>query len=136
MKIIPKIKNAVVKDKGIVKYALLNFKPGLNIITGKNGSGKTTVAEAISEKAEDFHDFFGCVPKGERFALLAAGFAALNDSRCIVLDDFDALDKDHARKLLNVLAKSKSQSIIVMRDVPKGIKANIISTEKFIHSLG
>ena len=60
IRIIPKIESILIKNKGIIKRAEIKFKPGLNIILGNAGAGKTRILEAIGQANIDNLDFLKC----------------------------------------------------------------------------
>lgn len=45
---IPAIRALKIRNYGPIKKADLNFKKGVNVIVGKNGSGKSAVVNAIT----------------------------------------------------------------------------------------
>ncbi|HJX50792.1 MAG TPA: AAA family ATPase [Candidatus Nanoarchaeia archaeon] len=126
---IPEIERIHIKDYGIIKHAKIKFSSGLNVITGKNASGKTTIIRYLIKIFNP--------------DLMAAGnkvmFEINNEinKNCILMDDvLCSLDKEKLVKTLKNLETCKRQVICTLNiarleDIKSKIKANIIDTKNF-----
>lgn len=124
---IPKISKIKIEDYGIIKRADIDFKDGLNIITGPNASGKTTVINFLKDKY-NLKD----LPHGEKMMLHIDRVLGLNET--LLMDDIlGALDERSALETLNKLSTSGKQVILTLKDYTdiSKIKANIINTKNF-----
>jgi len=123
-----------IRDEGIIEKADIMFKDGLNIITGKNATGKTTVLRAIAKTGEV--RALNGLSLGEKMALCLGGIAGSSLNTCFLLDDVtEGLDSVMVERIMGKLAESEDQIVLTMRDarerLPPGIKANIIDTCSF-----
>jgi len=111
IKAIPTVNEIEITDIGVIKKAHIEFKKGLNIITGKNASGKSTVINYLKENSN-----------GVDVALL------MDD----VLVD---LDENNLIGSLKLLSECNSQVILTLPEPLQGcisnIDANIINTASF-----
>jgi len=126
---IPEVENIDIKDFGVIKRAEIRFTPGLNIILGKNASGKSTVIRYLFEKyTPDLMD------RGRR--VMFEIDKKINKT-CIVFDDF--LYGLAEKRLIQVLKRleSSGRQVIVTMCSPgidffkHNIKANVIDTSYF-----
>jgi len=126
---IPEVEKIEIKDYGIIKKADIRFSPGLNIITGKNASGKTTVIRYLIEMFD-----LNSMAMGNRIM-----FEINNElnKNCLVIDDgLERLDQEKLIKVLKNLSNCKRQVILTLQlsqlsFIKNKIKANIINTKDF-----
>ncbi|MFH1226442.1 MAG: AAA family ATPase [Planctomycetota bacterium] len=127
---IPMVNTVRIKDNGIIKDATIRFKKGLNIITGLNGSGKTTVINFLRYK-------FLPVDYLEASDSIMMQIDAILNGKTIVIDDvLGFLNREKMNEALTKMVKSGRQIIITLNisglSVINGkIKANIINTNAF-----
>jgi len=126
---IPEIEEILIENLGIIKKADIRFSQGLNLIAGKNASGKTTVINYLIKISDP--------------NLMAAGNKVIFDinneidKNCLLIDDmFGMLDKEKLVKILKNLETCNRQVIVTMQisqlaHIKNKIKANIINTEDF-----
>ena len=124
---IPRIDKIKIEDFGIIKRANIEFKDGLNIITGPNASGKTTVVNFLREKYNPTN-----LPNVEKMMLHIDRVLGLNGT--ILMDDaLSRLNQENLIKTLNTLSNSGKRVILTLNDhadISK-IDANIIKTKDF-----
>lgn len=130
--IIPKVKTVRIANKGVIKKADIKFRDGLNVIIGKNATGKTTVINALKEKyaGKELTDF----SSWEKEMLLLSGLQNTVQNKCILVDGlFSQLETEQINKIAKELEKSGNQMIATFSDVPgiRRIKANFIDTGSF-----
>ena len=126
---IPEIERVLIEDFGIIKKADINFSQGLNIITGDNSSGKTTVIKYLREVYS-----LNTLSLGQKIM-----FDINNEinKTCILMDDIlFRLDDQNLIKILKNLENSKRQVIATLNnsrldEIKNKIKANIINSEDF-----
>lgn len=131
---VPKIKAITINNKGIIKKAKMNFIDGLNIIKGKNASGKTTVIDEIyktsHKKRFEQSNNLSC---GARIVKHLTDISC-NRYKCFLIDDvLGCLNEEDLKTVLKTMSESKNQIIITLPDnikIPK-VKANIINTKDF-----
>ncbi len=127
-KIIQKIKEIEVKDKGIIKYTKIHFTDGLNIITGDNATGKTTVIKEIFRQSKNTE-----LSRGKNIITSLTSVHGDLD-RCFLIDDELArLEPNVLENLFKRFLESKNQVITTLPShikIPK-VKANIINTNDF-----
>ena|SRR3989344_6059080 len=124
---IPKISKIKIEDYGIIKSADIEFSNGLNIITGPNASGKTTVINFLKDKY-NLKD----LPHGEKMMIHIDRVLGLNET--LLMDDvLGTLDERSALETLNKLSTSGKQVILALKDYTdiSKIKANVINTKNF-----
>ena len=124
---IPKISKIKIEDYGIIKSADIEFSNGLNIITGPNASGKTTVINFLKDKY-NLKD----LPHGEKMMIRIDRVLGLNET--LLMDDvLGTLDERSALETLNKLSTSGKQVILALKDYTdiSKIKANVINTKNF-----
>ena len=124
---IPKVDKIKIEDFGIIKKADIEFKGGLNIISGPNASGKTTVINFLKDRY-NLKD----LPNGEKIMLHIDRILGLNET--ILMDDvLVTLDERGALETLNKLSTSGKQVILTLKDYVdiSKVKANIINTKNF-----
>ena len=126
---IPEVERVFIEDFGVIEKADINFSPGLNLIVGKNGSGKTTVINYMIKISDP--------------NLMAAGNKIMFDineeidKNCILIDDILCrLDNEKLIKILKNLETCNRQVIATLNisrldDIKNKVKANIINTENF-----
>ena len=138
IKVVPKLKQFSITDKEIIKKANMTFKEGLNIIIGKNGSGKTTVIKEIEKTASHirtFDDLMNISAVGEKIMFFYLGLIKTPFNACFLIDngDLDRLDRQKFEKTIKALSETENQIIITLNSVVKipKIKANIIDTASF-----
>ena len=136
IKAIPKIKEIHIKNEGVIEEAKINFVDGLNVITGINGSGKTTVLKAIEKQASECWTLKELERIGafsDKILLTITGIHQTLFNKCFLIDDIlDRLSDDKAKLLLSELENTKNQIIMTMRkECLPDIKANIIDTKDF-----
>lgn len=126
---IPNVERILIEDYGIIKKADIKFSQGLNIITGTNASGKTTVIKYLSE------EFVKHLSVGEKEVFKIENI--LDDSTILIYNDgLNSLNNELLIKVLKKLIASKRQVIITLinsrfEEIKKSIKANIIETKNF-----
>ena len=124
---IPKVDKIKIEDFGIIKKADIEFKCGLNIISGPNASGKTTVINFLKDRY-NLKD----LPNGEKIMLHIDRILGLNET--ILMDGvLGTLDERGALETLNKLSTSGKQVILTLKDYVdiSKVKANIINTKNF-----
>ena len=124
---IPKVDKIKIEDFGIIKKADIEFKGGLNIISGPNASGKTTVINFLKDRY-NLKD----LPNGEKIMLHIDRILGLNET--ILMDGvLGTLDERGALETLNKLSTSGKQVILTLKDYVdiSKVKANIINTKNF-----
>lgn len=140
IEVVPQIFSIDIENKGIIKKANISFNNGLNIIIGKNGSGKTTCIKEIENQSKwvkTLDELKNTFAAGEKimFSYLGLAGTQISMNACFLIDndDFGRLDKNKLEKTLKGLAESKNQIIITMNSVVEipNIKANIIDTDSF-----
>lgn len=126
---IPEVENIEIKDFGCIKKADIKFTKGLNLIIGKNGSGKTTVINYLVNLFD-----INSMSTGQRMMFYINNEINKN---CLVLDGplYRLVDKNLI-KTLKSLEKCNRQVIATLclprHDFIKNkIKVNIIKTEDF-----
>ena len=135
VKVVPKIKEIKITNEGIIKKADIKFKEGLNIITGKNATGKTTLIKAIEKQSLNVWSIEDLIrnSQNDKIMLLFYGIAGISLNKCFLIDNLSKYSDQKLNKFLERLAESKNQIIITLADtvnIPK-IKAKIIDTESF-----
>lgn len=124
---ISKVNKVRIKNYGIIREADIKFKDRLNIITGPNASGKTTVIRFLADKLNP--ENLSCSKR----IMLQIGNTL--DNQTILIDDI--LGYLNTQELTETLKKlSKRQAIVTLNehalDKVKGkIKAHIINTKIF-----
>ncbi len=127
----PLIREIKIRNKGIIQKADIRFKNGLNIIKGKNATGKTTALEVIESRFKSVR--LDKLSAGERMMLMCLGLSILPAKDCILVDDINMLNKESLELVLSAFSGSKNQIILTLQDhikIPK-LKANIIDTKDF-----
>lgn len=125
---IPHIERIIIEDYGVIKKADIKFSPGLNIITGMNASGKTTVVRYLAEV------FVNHLSVGEKEVFQIEDI--LNESTILIDDNLNGLSNELLIKVLKKLAASKRQVIVTLissrfQEIKTKIKANIIDSKNF-----
>lgn len=129
LEILP-INEITIKNKGIIKNAKIKFTPGLNIIMGRAGEGKTTVVKALLEQ-------YGLsnISTGQRTIFDVK--KALGKTTLVIDHAFSVLAKENMINTLNELASSGRQVILTLyegtlnnEEILK-IKANVVHTRDF-----
>jgi len=114
-----------IKDFGIIKEAEMNFGPKLNIIAGKNASGKTTALNYLIENSN-----LDKLSKSQQIGLqIKPG--------CLLIDHvLSELQPKNCLELLKELENSENQSIVTLpweqlREIKDKVHANILYTHNF-----
>lgn len=129
IQIIPKVEKILIEDFGVIKKADINFSPGLNIIIGKNATGKTTFIRYLTETYSTEN-----LSKGNKIML---DIDSVLDGTIVIDGNLDRLNNEFLIKALKKLADSKRQVIVTLArtdrldDIKKEVKANIIDTRDF-----
>ena len=126
---IAEVGDVEIRDFDIIKKASIKFSPGLNIILGRNGAGKTTVMEYLFENNNP-----NKMAAGNRIMLRID--KKINKT-CLLIDGvLGSLDQEKLIRTLKNLENSNRQVIATM--VPSDIdfkkykiNANIIDTNDF-----
>ena len=130
---IHKVKKITIMNKCCIKKAEIEFKEGLNIITGRNGTGKTTIINYLKEECNGVQ-LSTAFARSEKIKAALCGIAGLCLGRCLIMDDELArLGDSDLKEMLGALSESKDQIIITLPNhlrIPD-VKANIIRTEDF-----
>jgi recombinational DNA repair ATPase RecF len=130
---IPIIKEIKIINEGMFKSAKIQFKEGLNIIYGCNGSGKTTIINAIKVAIEEEKSNI-TLWKEKKFSNLSRKEKILiinTQNKCLLLDDqLERLDNNVKKEILNELSSKWDQIIMTAVFLPE-ISANIINTKSF-----
>ena len=126
---IPRVGKIKIRNCGVIKDANIEFKNGLNIITGENASGKSTVVRFLINKFN---------PEKLSYAKkVMLQIDSILDGQTIIMDDIlSCLDRENLIKTLNRLSNSERQVILTLnKRILSGIKdkigANIIDTKNF-----
>jgi DNA repair protein RecN (Recombination protein N) len=109
------IEKLYIKNYLIIKEAEINFSPGLNILTGETGAGKTIIIDALS------------LILGERadYSLLKK-----DENRLVVEGHFSLKDPNSINEILDEIEIEENQSgyLIIRRELSKkGISRNFIN---------
>lgn len=135
--VVPEVEEIEINYYGIIKHAKIHFERGLNVIMGKNATGKSTVLRAIREACSKEFKNGTCKFRGDTMTQRALdediliniankmNIAFLIDEAIDLLSDiFQPLDK---------LSLCAMQVIIttVPRELPKDVKMNVINSDKF-----
>lgn len=139
--IIPKVSKLTITNKGPIKSANIIFKEGLNIILGKNASGKTTVVRELAarNKPVNIEERLCSAASGERIMFTLDGiFGLVGKNECLVIDGLlGRLNYEKLEKVLKKMANEKAQTIVTLiyghaeDKILKDLKANIIYTKDF-----
>ena len=127
---IPFIKNIQIRDFKIIKKANLEFKEGLNLIVGKNATGKTTVINFLVEQSG-----LNLMAMGDK-TLFWIKQEIEKDSVTLVEGLFEILDGDKLTSAIELFSKSDRNFIVTINlstyaKIKDKITANIINTEDF-----
>ena len=97
-----------IRNLGVIESAHIDFKPGLNVLTGETGAGKTMVLTALSLVLGGKADSDRVRTGTDR--LIASGRFALGEEMRSVLSDLDAEIEDGAvLSSRTVMADGKSR---------------------------
>ncbi|MFH0888124.1 MAG: AAA family ATPase [Planctomycetota bacterium] len=127
---IPRVNTIKIKNYGIIQDATIKFKKGLNIITGKGGSGKTTVINFLLDK------FLPVNYLAHGDSIMMQIDSILNDKTIMIDDVLGFLNREQLNKTLIKLSNSGKQIILTLSIgglsvVNSKIKINIIDTKDF-----
>ena len=126
---IPEVENILIKDFYILRKADIKFSPGLNLIVGKNATGKTTVINYLIKISNP-----NIMSKGQNIISFINNEINKN---CILIDDvLLRLDDENLIKILKNLETCNRQVIATLNTsqfdfIKDKIQANIINTESF-----
>ena len=91
------ITRLVIKNIALIEYAQLDFKKGLNVLSGETGSGKSVILESINFVLGDKADK-SLIRNGENECYVEAEFDVFNNQTILSL--FDELDMDREDVLI------------------------------------
>jgi DNA repair protein RecN (Recombination protein N) len=114
-----------IRDLGVIREARLNFKPGLNVLTGETGAGKTMVLSALALLLGGRADS-GSVRAGSNSAFVEGRWS--NPSAAVVdriVEAGCALDEGQLLANRSVSAEGKSRAAISGVSVPVGLLAEL-----------
>src|SRR3989339_1086469 len=101
---IPEVENILIKDFYILRKADIKFSPGLNLIVGKNATGKTTVINYLIKISNP-----NIMSKGQNIISFINNEINKN---CILIDDvLLRLDDENLIKILKNLETCNRQVI-------------------------
>ncbi len=87
------LEKLTIKNIALIRSQTIEFKNGLNVLTGETGAGKSLVIDSLSlllgEKADK-----SLITTGENVAVVEAVFTNLSDNVKDVLKEFDVDDED------------------------------------------
>lgn len=111
---------------GVIADATLELSPGLNVVTGETGAGKTMVVSGLGlllgERADADR-----VRSGEKSALVE-GFADVPEGHAVremLAEEFDVEADDELILSRSVAASGRSRGQVAGRSVPAGLLARI-----------
>jgi len=115
-----------IRNMGVIADATLELSPGLNVVTGETGAGKTMVVSGLGlllgERADADR-----VRTGEKSALVE-GFLDVpgeHVSAAALADEFDVEAGDEVILSRSVAATGRSRAQVAGRSVPAGVLARI-----------
>ena len=118
------IEEILIRDLGVISEAKLEFGPGLTVLTGETGAGKTMVLNALGLLLGERSDS-SAIRKGQEQAFVE-GRWLLTDSAVTRIREL-GIELDDAELLVNrsVSAEGRSRAALSGKSVPVGILSEI-----------
>jgi DNA repair protein RecN (Recombination protein N) len=118
------IEEILIRDLGVISEAKLEFGPGLTVLTGETGAGKTMVLNALGLLLGERSDS-SAIRKGQEQAFVE-GRWLLGDSALKRIQEL-GIELDDAELLVNrsVSAEGRSRAALSGKSVPVGILSEI-----------
>jgi DNA repair protein RecN (Recombination protein N) len=118
------IEEILIRDLGVISEAKLEFGPGLTVLTGETGAGKTMVINALGLLLGERSDS-SAIRKGQEQAFVE-GRWLLADSAVARIREL-GIELDEAELLVNrsVSAEGRSRAALSGKSVPVGILSEI-----------
>ena len=118
------IEEILIRDLGVISEAKLEFGPGLTVLTGETGAGKTMVLNAVGLLLGERSDS-SAIRKGQEQAFVE-GRWLLADSAITRIREL-GIELDDAELLVNrsVSAEGRSRAALSGKSVPVGILSEI-----------
>lgn len=123
------IEDIEILNRGVIKKAKIKFVSGLNVITGENASGKTTIIKYLLE-------IYAPDKISERQKIFFQIQKILNSTTLVFDDLLGRLNIEDSLEILKKLSMSKRQVILTINSrewskLKNKIKANVIDTGSF-----
>lgn len=118
------IEEILIRDLGVISEAKLEFGPGLTVLTGETGAGKTMVLNALGLLLGERSDS-SAIRKGQEQAFVE-GRWLLSDSALTRIQEL-GIELDDAELLVNrsVSSEGRSRAALSGKSVPVGILSEI-----------
>ena len=122
-----------IRDLGVIREARLPFKPGLNVLTGETGAGKTMVLTALGLLLGERADA-GSVRAGTTQTLVEGRWTSVSESVSARISEAGAsLDEGELLANRSVSSEGKSRASIGGVSVPVGLLGEIGSQLVVVH---
>lgn len=116
------IEEIYIRDLGVIRDARLPLKPGLSVITGETGAGKTMVLSALGLLLGERADT-GVVRQGQESAFVEGRWRVNPEAPVIARVHDSGADSEHGELILNrsISAEGRSRASVGGRAVPVGL---------------